>query len=84
MQRPEAFGVKQLKVSLRVALVGAMEALVRRPDTVARLLAQPWARAVAVSALRALPAALAAAAQQFAETYPKVKVKVRARSREQV
>lgn len=55
-----------------------MEALVRRPDAVARLLAQPWARAVAVSALKALPAGLAAAAQQFAETYPRIKVKVRA------
>lgn len=55
-----------------------MEALVRRPDAVARLLAQPWARAVAVSALKALPAGLAAAAQQFAETYPRIKVTVRA------
>jgi NADH-quinone oxidoreductase subunit G len=53
-----------------------MEALVRRPDTVARLLAQPWARALAVSALRALPAGLAAAAEQFAESYPRIKVKV--------
>ncbi len=61
---------------------GAMEALVRRPDTLARLLAQPWARAVAVSALRALPAGLAAAAQQFAEAYPRLKVKVRCGDRE--